>query len=170
MASRPSRPAWAGILCGLLCVVFAVTAWCGVRTKSATWDEPSHAASGWLMVWRHDYRLSPDVPPLWEYWIALSAGPDALRFDASSFSYRTIRGRDDLYRWCVNTLYRTPGNDGIALVARGRAMALILAVALAIVIARWTWRIGGPIAAVAATFLYCLDPNFLGLGPLVKND
>jgi hypothetical protein len=157
-------------LCGGLCIAFAALAWTACSGKSATWDEPSHAAAGWLMLWQHDYRLSPDVPPLWEYWIALPNGPDALHFDAASPSYRKFNAKSDFFRWCVQTLYRTPGNDGIALVERGRVMALILGVLLAILIARWAWQLGGPAAAVAATFLYCLDPNFIGHAPLVKND
>jgi hypothetical protein len=157
-------------LCGGLCIAFAALAWTGVSGKSATWDEPSHAAAGWLMLWRQDFRLSPDVPPLWEYWIALPSGPGALHFDAASPSYRKFNSKNDFFKWCVQTLYRTPGNDGIALVRRGRVMALILGVLLAILIARWAWQLAGPVAAVVATFLYCLDPNFIGHAPLVKND
>jgi hypothetical protein len=157
-------------ICTVLCVLFAAISWTAVRGKSATWDEPSHAATGWLMLWRHDYRLSPDVPPLWEYWIALPTGPDSLHFDAHSSNYLNLRTKMDLFRWCVSTLYQTPGNDGVALVNRGRMMALALGVALAILIGRWAWRLGGTVAAVSAMFLYCFDPNFLGHAPLVKND
>jgi hypothetical protein len=157
-------------LCAVLCAVFAAIAWTAVSGKSATWDEPSHAATGWLMLWRGDYRLSPDVPPLWEYWIATPMGQNALHFDADSPQYKNWRVKHDLFKWAVQTLYQTPGNDGIALVTRGRFMALILGVALAVLIGRWAWRLGGAAAAVAATYIYCLDPNFLGHAPLVKND
>jgi hypothetical protein len=158
------------MLCGVLIAAFLAIAWTAVRGKSATWDEPSHTATGWLMLWRHDYRLSPDVPPLWEYWIALPNGPDKLHFDDTLPAYRQMHLKNDLFHWTAETLYRTPGNDGIALVNRSRAMALILAAVLAALIARWAWELGGCAAAVIATFLYCLDPNILGHAPLVKND
>jgi len=169
-SASPCHPLRAVLFCGLLSVLFATLAWAAVRGKSATWDEPSHAATGWLMLWRHDYRLSPDVPPLWEYWIALPTSPDSLHFDAHSRLYRQLRTKSDLFRWTAQTLYETPGNDGIALVDRGRVMALTLGVALAILIGRWAWRLGGTVAAVTAMSLFCLDPNFLGHSPLVKND
>ena len=53
---------------GCCAAVFAAAGWMPPpAAKAATTDEPSHAAIGWLMTWRHDYRISPDVPPLWEY-------------------------------------------------------------------------------------------------------
>jgi 4-amino-4-deoxy-L-arabinose transferase-like glycosyltransferase len=169
MAERTARLIAIG-LCVFLCGLYALVAWSAVSGKSATVDEPSHAATGWFNLYAHDFRLSPDVPTPWEEWIGLGIGPDAIHYDASSASYRDIRIRRDLTAWDVRVIYETPGNDGIAIVRRARAMALILAVALAALIGRWAWELGGPVAAVTATALYCLDPNFLGHGALVKND
>lgn len=170
MAERNSQAKRAILLCGGLCVLFAAIAWMAVRGKSATWDEPGHTATGWMMLWRHDYRLSPDVPPVWEDWISLANPSDALHFDAGSAKYQNLRSKPELFRWCVRVLYQTAGNDGIAMVRNARAMSLILGVGLAVVIAFWAWELAGVVGAVAATFLYCLDPNFLGHAPLVKND
>ncbi|MGA2231224.1 MAG: hypothetical protein ABSH22_10030, partial [Tepidisphaeraceae bacterium] len=170
MAGRWSSRVWTILICAGLCILYAAVSWTAISNKSATWDEPGHAVTGWLMLWRHDYRLSPDVPPLWEDWVALPTSPDALLFDPDSPHYTNLHSKDDLFFWIVQTLYHTPGNDPIDLVNRGRMMCLILAVALAILIGRWGWALGGPIVAIAATFLYCLDPNFLGHGSLVKND
>src|ERR1019366_4414730 len=49
-------------------------------------------------------------------------------------------------------------------------MMSLLALALGAMIALWSWRIAGPVAAVMATFLFSLDPNFIAHGALVKND
>jgi len=169
--------AWMGALtlCGLLCVLFAALAWAAVREKSPTQDEPSHAVTGWFNLYAQDYRLSPDVPPLWEDWIALDMGKDAIHYDPDSPAYQTIRVHHDVAAagvlpWDVQMLYRTPGNDGVEIVRRARIMALLLGVALAALIGLWAGQLAGAAAAVAATFVYCLDPNFLGHAPLVKND
>jgi hypothetical protein len=158
------------VVCGLLCLIFAVVAWSAIRGKSATWDEPTHALTGWLMLHRGDYRLSPDVPPLWEYWIALPTSANAIHFDDHSTIYRKFAAKVDLFLWSVQTLYHTTGNDAIALVNRGRFMALMLGVMLAGLIGKWAWDLRGPVAAGAATFVFILDPNILGHAPLVKND
>jgi hypothetical protein len=170
MERRRWQSVLALLLCGTLCAVFAVLAWTAAAQKCATWDEPNHTAAGWLMLWRHDFRMSPDVPPLWEYWISLLNGPNALHFDAASPVYTQPHTKNDLFWWVVQTLYRTPGNDPIAVVNSARVMALILGVGLAVCIAVWAWQLAGPAAAAAAAFLYCLDPNFIGHAPLAKND
>ncbi|HUB26480.1 MAG TPA: hypothetical protein VL992_13720 [Tepidisphaeraceae bacterium] len=153
-----------------LCLVFVLLAWSSVKQKSATADEPNHVVTGWFMLWRHDYRISPDVPPLWEDWIGLGLGPNALQYDASAAQYRFATININMGGWCDRLLYHTPGNDGIALVNRARAMCLIVGVALAVLIGGWAWQIGGAVAAVTATFCYVFDPNFLGHAPLAKND
>ena len=158
------------VLCAALCAIFAVVAWRAVSGKSATADEPNHVVTGYFMLWQHDFRLSPDVPPLWEDFIALGIGRNALKFDPASPQYRNILVHRQMADWCNHVLYFTPGNDGIAAVNRARAMCLILGVLLAVLIATWAWQLRGPAAAVVATFLYCLDPNFLGHAPLAKND
>src|SRR5277367_1519647 len=68
----------AAVVCGILCVGFASVSWVAASGKSATYDEPLHVATAWLNLWRGDFRLSPDVPPLWEYWIGLPLGKDAM--------------------------------------------------------------------------------------------
>jgi hypothetical protein len=162
-------------ICFALWVVFAAIAWSAVSGKSPTEDEPSHAVTGWFNLYAGDFRLSPDVPPLWEEWIALAMGPQAIHYDPKSSEYQTIRvhhnvAASGVVPWDVKMLYRTPANDGFEIMRRARMMSLLLGVALAALIGRWAWRLGGAAAAVAATFVYVWDPNFLGHAPLVKND
>src|SRR5271170_3825145 len=107
----PAQTALAVGICTLLVIVFTVTAWRAVLGKSATFDEPNHTAVGWLNLWRQDFRLSPDVPPLWEDWIAVGIGKDAFGFDPASPSYRQIETRRQTEEWCDKFLYETPGND-----------------------------------------------------------
>jgi hypothetical protein len=122
------------------------------------------------MLWKHDYRISPDVPPLWEYWVGWGMGRNSMHADTTSPEYRNIQLRTQMWNWTQDQMYHTPRNDGIKLLTRARRMALAPAVALAGLIGWWAWKLGGGVAAVGATYLYCLDPNFLGHGALAKND
>jgi hypothetical protein len=161
MSTPPPR--FATIACSFLCLMFVLLSAGAAAHKSATYDEPLHVATGWLDLWRGDFRLSPDVPPLWEYWIALPLGKNALDFDATPQT-------DSLDRRAIAALYQTPAADGIAAVNRSRWMSLPLAAALAVLVAIWAGQIGGGAAAVAAMFVFVLDPNWLGHAPLAKND
>jgi hypothetical protein len=166
----PRAALWPMTICAALCAIFAAIAWTAASGKSATADEPNHVATGWFMLWQADFRLSPDVPPLWEDFIALGIERDSLRFDPASPQYRNIFVHRQMADYCNHVLYSTPGIDGVEVVNRARAMCLILGVALAVLIACWAWQLAGPAAAVVATFVYCFDPNFLGHAALAKND
>ena len=72
------------------------------------------------------------------YWASLPNGPQALRADFDGPLWRNMATQvSNQWAWTVDTLYRTPGNDGAAFVGRCRAMMLIVAVGL-----------GGTLAAV----------------------
>ncbi|HSV14693.1 MAG TPA: hypothetical protein VLI90_10555 [Tepidisphaeraceae bacterium] len=150
---------------------FATIAWLAARSKSPTYDEPYHAPSAWVALHRGDFRIDSEDPPLWKYWAALPNGRDALRADFAGDVWRSIPSNlPRQWYWCVTTLYRTPGNDAEAFIARSRAMMLIIGVALGALTAWWAWRLKGAVAAITAAGLFAFDPNFLAHAPLVKND
>jgi hypothetical protein len=150
------------IVCGLLCAGFAVAAGAAAGGKSSTADEPEHSVVGWFALWKHDYRFSTSSPPLWQTWVALGSGADDIHYDPTSDAYRNILPGPLPIDW------RHMGTR--IMVARGRMLSLVLGVLLAVVIGRWAWELGGVVPAAVATFLYCLDPNFLGHAPLMKSD
>jgi hypothetical protein len=159
------------VVCALLLAVFATLAWVAVDAKSPTYDEPLHAVGAWLHLHRGDYRVNPEDPPLWHYWAALPNGPNALNPRMDEERFRIVS--DDIFRewaYVIDVLYRTEGTDGEAIVVRSRAMMLIVSVVLGAVVAWWSWRLGGFVAAVAATAAFAFDPNILGHAALVKND
>src|SRR5262249_49900399 len=86
------------------------------------------------------------------------------------------RNVDNQWAWSVVTLYRTPPTDdhpapdADAAVNRARLMMVIAAVGLGVIIARWSWKIAGPAAAIAAVTFFALDPTLLAHSPLVVND
>jgi hypothetical protein len=158
-------------VCGGLLALFAAVSLAAVLNESATFDEGNQAVAGWLRVHYGDFRLDFEDPPLWEDWAALPNGRDALQPDFSSPAWTRMPQEAALeFAFATRSLFQTKGVDGVAFVNRSRVMMLVLAVGLGALIALWGWRLGGPVAAVVATTLYALDPNFLGHGPLVKND
>ncbi len=168
------------VLIAALLLIYAVLARSAVRTKSPTSDEPYHALAGWMHLHFGNYLLDSEDPPLWSTYAALPNGRRSITADPDSLDPTNAPlNTDTEYAWQVRTLFRTPGNDADAFVGRSRDMMLLIAALLGAVIALWTWRLArflsfsparAAFAAVAATALFCFDPNFLGHGSLVKND
>lgn len=169
---RPRRTTWpAAVACVLIAVAFAFHAWFAASTKSATFDEPVYALSAWMNVNRGDFRLNPEHPALWKYLPGIALVGYQLKVDlagpAAQAMFRVVEAE---WPFTVDTLFRTPGNDGIALIARARAAMTLVPLLLALVVARWAWTIAGPTAALIATTLLALDPNLLAHAGLVTND
>lgn len=170
------RARWAGswlavFCCALLLGCFAVTAWCAVRTKSATFDEPPGLLAAWVLVHDHDHRIDPEDPPLFKYYVAAGTRDGDLARDHELPQWSGMLS--DL-RQAVSftriTLYQTPGNNADAVLAAARMRMILLGLLLGWMIAWWSWRLGGPLAAVVAVAVFCFDPNFLAHTPLVKAD
>ena len=168
----PRRRSWpAAVVCVALALAFALNAWLAASTKSATFDEPVYALSAWLSVNRGDFRLNPEHPALWKYLPAAALVGYPLKVDLAGAAGRAMfKVVESEWPFTVDTLYRTPGNDGIALVARARLAMTIVPLLLALVVARWAWAVAGPTAAIVATALLSLDPNLLAHADLVTND
>jgi len=149
--------------------LYALLAWTAVQDKSATFDEPLHTAAAWAIRHQRDFRVNPEDPNLWQYWAALPLGTDALSFDPADGNWNQMLGKVRLHwPWAAHVLYQD--QRGLRAVQQARVMMLILAVVAGLVVAAWSWRLAGPVAAVAGALLFAFDPNFLGHGPLVKND
>jgi hypothetical protein len=158
-------------ICTGLLLLFAGISWFAAQTKSPTYDEPYHAISSWVQLRHLDFRIDNEDPPLWQYWASLPNGQSALTADFDSPNWKDMPGSlVHQWYWAVQALYRTPGNHPVKLIAHCRAMMLMTAVLLGALICYWSWQISGPLAAIVATFLFCLDPNFLAHSSLMKND
>ena len=155
----------------VLLLFFAVMSFSAVLTKSATYDEPLHAIGAWAHLHRGDFRIDFEDPPLWQYWASIPNGRDSIQFNDKDPNWLVMPA--DVYKewpFSTNTLYRTAGNDGRQFVNRSRFMMMLLGVALGALIAAWTWKLAGPLAACIATALFASDPNLLAHASLVKND
>jgi hypothetical protein len=157
------------VVCAMLLAAFIIIAWYAAVGKSATFDEPVDVVEAWANTRLGDYRISPGDPPLWSFWAGIPLGRDSIKANFAALNWRDA-AHDRFYEFSTDTLYRTPGNDADALLRRCRAMMLILGALTCLVTIAWGWRIAGPVAAVVAGALVCLDPNLLAHAPLVKND
>jgi hypothetical protein len=157
--------------CLAMLAVFAVLARNAALGKSATFDEPASLFSAWAQTHYFDFRFGPENPPLYKYYIAVGTRSDDLRIDRLSPSWDAmLHDFDSVGSLLIDTLYRTAGNDVDRLLNSARCRMIALGVALGGIVAWWAWRWRGPVAAGVATAAYCLDPNFLGHTPLLKND
>src|SRR5207249_10798181 len=118
-----------------------------------------------------DYRIDCEDGALFTRWGSLLHRWHDLRMDGGDPNFKNA-GKEHAAEWpfVVHELYQTDEIDGDAYVNRSRFMFVIVGAALALLLAWWTWKLAGPIAAIAATALFCLDPNFLAHSALVKND
>src|SRR5688500_5777896 len=168
---RITRTRVAFAACAALLALFATLSWLAVRTKSPTADEPLHAVAAYVKLFHAGFRVDPEDPPLVGYWAMIPHDRRTLLLDKTVPSWHVMP--DYLWRqweWVIPTLYRTPENRPEPFIDRSRAMMLVWGVVLGALIAVWAGQLSGAVAAIAATALYALDPNFLGHAPLVKND
>src|SRR5205085_6976870 len=135
----------------VLLVIFAVLSYSAVRTKSAAFDEPAHALAAYVYRFHRDARLAPEDPPLFAYWAALPHGSSELKLDFEQPSFRrTLDYSPYRFGFVVSSLYQTPGNDADGFLNRSRVMFVLLGVTTGTLLAWWSWKLAGGLAALAA--------------------
>src|SRR5262245_41536295 len=158
--------------CAVLLLLFATVSFEASLTKNATFDEPLHAVAGFVHRTLGDFRINPEDPALFGYWGSLPHSRAALTIDTGLQWWEPMIADFSTNQWFFAwwSLYKTPGNDADAFLNRSRFMFVTVGAALGALIAWWAWQLRGPLAAVIATALFGLDPNFLAHSALVKND
>jgi hypothetical protein len=159
------------ICCALLLLCFAQTAWLGCRGKSATTDESPGLVASWVLVHDGDFRMDPEDPPLFKYYVAAGTRGQDMPRDHASPEWKALLS--DPYQsgnFTLSTLYQTAGTNADALLAAARMRMIFLGILLGALIAWWSWRLAGPLAAIVALAVFCFDPNFLAHTPLIKAD
>jgi hypothetical protein len=169
--------------CAALLVLYAAIAYSAALTKSPTFDETLHATAGHVIRWSADYRVDVEDPALFPLLATLPQAQSDLKIDTSDPQFQAIaHDHPQQFAFCVRTVYQTPRTDlapgpsgpplyaGAAYVNRARAVFTAVAVLLGALLAWWAYRLAGSAAAISASLLFSLDPNFIAHGPLVKND
>lgn len=162
------------VFVGVLILAFVIHALLAVHGKSSTYDEPIHTLSSWQIVNDGDFRVNPEHPALWKYVAGLGLIGQPLKVTYDSPGGQAVLQRIEAeWWWSAETLYKdrtAPPLYGEHLVARARVPMSLFSLLLAIVVARWSWAWGGPVAAAIAVAMLAFDPNFLAHGALVTND
>lgn len=157
-------------VCALLLTIFGLACYAAVSTKSATSDEPLHAAGAFTHVFLRDYRLNPEDPPLWNYWAMLPRSTRSLHIPADNELWAKQMDDTAFGMPFSSVILFTLENRGTEFIQSTRAMMVLLGVMLGAVIAIWAGQIAGKTGAIVATALFAFDPNFLAHAALVKND
>jgi hypothetical protein len=149
----------------MLAVFYAVLL-LGLRDKSATFDEPGHATAGYI-YWKYgDYRIDPENGNLAKRWIALP-----FLFGGEKFPDADSAGWTQANTWLLaDAWFNRLGNDTSAMLARGRAISGLVAVALGALIWLWSRKLFGPPGAMVSLLLYVFSPAFLANGGLMTSD
>ena len=139
--------------------------------NSATWDEPIHLTAGYAALTEGDYRIDPSHPPLLRMWAALPllVAPPARGIDTGVIDRRQPSSWvSEAYGFAHRFMY--VDNDADAMLARGRAMIVLLGAGLGVVIFAWARAWLGLVPAAIVVILFALAPNLLAHGSLVTTD
>jgi tetratricopeptide (TPR) repeat protein len=172
MSNRHSRLASALVL-ALFMGVFSLLTLTSARQKSPTFDEPTHLFAGYSYLKWADFRVNPEHPPFAKLWSALPL----LAFDIqdpreSNPLWDLIASHHAAKIHTINLagkmLFRDHDADTLFFYARLQMMAL--GILLGLFVFLWSKKIYGFEAAVAALFIYCLDPNVLAHSQIIHTD
>jgi len=164
---EPGAPYWASPgVATILLVAFYFLMLASAADKSLTADETRHATAGYT-YWRFDdYRLNPGNGTLVQRIMALPLLGGKFRFPSTDSA--GWRQSDELA--VGDAWFNRSGNDVGAMLARGRAVCALFAVALAALVWWCARRIFGPRGALVSLLLCILNPTLLANGPLMTSD
>jgi hypothetical protein len=161
------RNLFAAIACCLLLAVYAVTSWTAWRSKGITFDEPLHLVAATLQTRQGNFHVDQENPPFWKDYFIFGNPAGRMQLPSPTGDLSNV----SLFQsYAIQTVYQSPANNAQELVNSARARMLPLAILLGAIIAIWSFKLAGPLAAFVSIAAFCLDPNFLAHGPLVKND
>ncbi len=156
---EPGAPRWAGPgAAAIVLAAFYVLMLASAADKSLTADETRHATAGYT-YWRFDdYRLNPGNGTLAQRLMALPLLGGQFRFPSTDSA--GWRRSDELA--VGDAWFNRSGNDVGAMLARGRAVCALFAVALAALVWGCARAIFGPRGAMVSLLLCVLESDLAG--------
>ncbi|MGA2326463.1 MAG: glycosyltransferase family 39 protein [Bryobacteraceae bacterium] len=152
---------------GLLVAVFVLQSLLASRIKSPVFDEPTGIAAGLSYVQTGEVRANLQHPPLLKELAGLALLLAGVRLPDTPQVERMLAGEGG-ETGAGNALISQNGPDRVLFWAR--LPLILLSGLLGALIWLWGRRIVGPAAALAAVFLWALDPTLLAHSFLVTMD
>ncbi len=135
-----------------------------------TYDEPANMAASFDYVYRNDYRLYPDNPPLVKIIAGIFLYPIAksIKFPDQLPEYNNP-DKFNHYTIGTNFLYKT-GNDTEKIIFLARLPNILFTVGIGFLLYLFAKNLFGQKAGLLALFLYSFDPNIRGHGHILAFD
>ena len=154
-----------------LLALFGVSAALSARLDAVTFDETAHLPAGLSYLQRGEFRMNPEHPPLAKAWAAL---PLAL-FGPPLADYRSAAWQSgDAWRFGYETLYGPLGSperrDPRAVALAARAMMIVPALGLGLLVFVWSREIWGAGGGLLSLAFFALSPTMLAHARLVTTD
>ena len=155
-----NRPFSTSFIVVILLSIHFVLALNSIRHKSNTFDELVHLTAGYTYWKFNDYRFNPENGNFPQRWAAVPLLLTDLKFPEA-----------DSNVWDVaHEFFFNSGNDGNAMLFRGRMMIASLSLLLGLGTYLWSCRIFGRFGGLISLALYCFSPSILAHGRLTTSD
>jgi hypothetical protein len=149
----------------ILLATMAVLQITSVLQESQTYDEAVYISAGYAYWRTGDFRLNTEHPPLAKLLVAAPLLAMNLDLPLADPSWTNA----DEYGFGARFLYRNrlPAD---AILFAARCVTIATTILFGLILALWTRRRGGPLAAILALTLFAFDPNILAHGRYATND
>src|ERR1035437_862992 len=166
--SEEHRAPWIfSVIACVLLAAFLAQSFLASRVKSSTFDETTHIAAGLSYVETGEIRANPQHPPLLKTIAGLSLRLAGVRLPDIPETRQMIGGAGG-ENAVGRAVISQNGPDRVMFWAR--LPFILLSAMLGLLIYLWGRKLAGDLAALAALFLYTLDPTILAHSYLVAMD
>jgi hypothetical protein len=158
------RPDWLG-MCGVWAILVGALVWQAYHT-GITVDEPSHLVSSSLYWKGNDILLPRDMPPL----IKIATGTMQATRDVPILYEKPAWKERSEWQMALELMLNLPKPEIQPLFFHARLPMILFPLLSTLILFLWGRALFGPLAGLAAAFLFAFEPTSLGHGALVKND
>jgi 4-amino-4-deoxy-L-arabinose transferase-like glycosyltransferase len=140
--------------------------------QSPTFDEPIHLLGGYSYLKWNDYRINPEHPPLVKLWAALPLVWMEINDPRPYTPYWALILKAEpggpFYPLIQEMFFAR--NEAESLFFPAKLQMILLSMVLGLFVCLWSYQLYGVKAAIAALFLYGLDPNILAHSSIIHSD
>lgn len=167
---RGSRWRVAGVVLGCFALLFGFIAITSSSHNSPTYDESIHLFAGYSYLKWGDFRVNPEHPPLVKVLAALPLLTLDIKEPRLPSPHWDLIPKARDYSWMMANQMLFSDNDAETLFFYAKLPMIGLGILLGVFVYLWAKGIYGLKAAIAALFIYALDPNILAHSPIVHTD